>query len=375
MKTIKYIIMSVVMLFGFASCNDYLEVYEENVEPTDLYWSSKADVEATLSAGYWYLRNSVETYLIPWGELRAGCLFNRSGSPLQTYQIKSTTNITTWSPMYQIINSANLVLKNCDLARSNDATYTQEEMNSHKCEAYWLRALAYFYIVRNWRDAPLFTEPFETDEISYNVAKSSETEIIAQIKADLEEANPNDIETIEVLKDAASTAVYGTAGANGVLLITKKKGAMGKTNFTFSTKNSLKIEPKSMPMLNGNEYVAFVQDAIWNAANARGLAGQSALLEYLFDTPEINYNQEWRYFDEYNQNVNWLDYITKNAFTTDNSFAMSGGGERATYRFSLAYSNEGGTTKGTGLGRLTTSLDIRLVSLVVCPNEQQNHLV
>ncbi|MBQ4029242.1 MAG: RagB/SusD family nutrient uptake outer membrane protein, partial [Prevotella sp.] len=188
MKTIKYIIMSVVMLFGFASCNDYLEVYEENVEPTDLYWSSKADVEATLSAGYWYLRNSVETYLIPWGELRAGCLFNRSGSPLQTYQIKSTTNITTWSPMYQIINSANLVLKNCDLARSNDATYTQEEMNSHKCEAYWLRALAYFYIVRNWRDAPLFTEPFETDEISYNVAKSSETEIIAQIKADLEEA-------------------------------------------------------------------------------------------------------------------------------------------------------------------------------------------
>lgn len=170
--------------------------------------------------------------------------------------------------------------------------------------------------------------------------------------------NPNDIESIEVLKDAASTAVYGTAGANGVLLITKKKGAMGKTNFTFSTKNSMKVEPKSMPMLNGNEYVAFVQDAIWNSANARGLSTQSALLEYLFDTPEINYNQDWRYFDEYNQDVDWLDYVTKNAFTTDNSFAMSGGGERATYRYSLSYMNEGGTTKGTNLGRLTTSIDI-----------------
>lgn len=170
--------------------------------------------------------------------------------------------------------------------------------------------------------------------------------------------NPNDIESIEVLKDAASTAVYGTAGANGVLLITKKKGAMGKPRFSFTTKNSLKVEPRSMPMLNGNEYVAFIQDAIWNAANARGLAGQSALLEYLFDTPEINYNQGWRYFDEYNQNVDWLDYVRSNAFTTDNSFAMSGGGERATYRYSLSYSNEGGTTKGTGLGRLTTSLDI-----------------
>ena len=196
--------------------------------------------------------------------------------------------------------------------------------------------------------------PYNTDiDDSFDFNTASQEDFAQMLNL-----NPNDIESIEVLKDAASTAVYGTAGANGVLLITKKKGVMGKTNFTFSTKNSLKIEPKSMPMLNGNEYVAFIQDAIWNAANARGLAGQSALLEYLFDTPEINYNQEWRYFDEYNQNVDWLDYITKNAFTTDNSFAMSGGGERATYRYSLAYTNEGGTTKGTGLGRLTTSLDI-----------------
>lgn len=170
--------------------------------------------------------------------------------------------------------------------------------------------------------------------------------------------NPNDIESIEVLKDAASTAVYGTAGANGVLLITTKQGAMGKTRFTFSTKNSMKFEPKSMPMLNGDEYKAFIQDAIWNTANARGLSKSADLLEYLFDTPEINYNTDWRYFDEYNQNVDWLSYLTKNAFTTDNSFSMSGGGERATYRLSMSYLSEDGTTKGTGLTRFNTSLNI-----------------
>lgn len=170
--------------------------------------------------------------------------------------------------------------------------------------------------------------------------------------------NPNDIESIEVLKDAASTAVYGTKGANGVLLITTKKGAMGKTRFSFSTKNSLKVEPKSMPMLGGNDYVAFIQDAIWNTANATGLSGNIGYLDLLFDTPEIGYNPDWRYFDEYNQNVDWLSYITQNAFTTDNSFSMSGGGEKATYRYSLSYLNEGGTTKGTGLTRLNTSVDI-----------------
>jgi TonB-linked SusC/RagA family outer membrane protein len=170
--------------------------------------------------------------------------------------------------------------------------------------------------------------------------------------------NPNDIETIEVLKDAASTSVYGTSGANGVLLITTKKGSQSKTSFNISSKNSVKFEPSAMPMLTGNQYVAFIQDAIWNTANARGVAKSGDLLELLFDTPEINYSPNWRYFNEYNVNTDWLSYIRKNAFTTDNSFSMSGGGEKATYRFSLSQTSEGGTTVGTGLNRLTSSLNV-----------------
>lgn len=170
--------------------------------------------------------------------------------------------------------------------------------------------------------------------------------------------NPNDIETIEVLKDAASTSIYGTSGANGVLLITTKKGSQSKTSFNISTKNSVKFEPSAMPMLTGNQYVAFIQDAIWNTANARGVAKSGDLLELLFDTPEINYSPNWRYFNEYNVNTDWLSYIRKNAFTTDNSFSMSGGGEKATYRFSLSQTSEGGTTVGTGLNRLTSSLNV-----------------
>ena len=170
--------------------------------------------------------------------------------------------------------------------------------------------------------------------------------------------NPYDIETIEVLKDAASTAIYGTSGSNGVLYITTKKGVKGKTRFSFSSKLSSKNESNTMPMLDGNEYVAFLQDAIWNTANAQGIANSSALLVLLFDTPEINYYPEWRYFDEYNVNTDWLSYIKKDAFVSDNSFSMSGGGEKATYRFSLSYLDEGGTTTGTNLNRITTSLNI-----------------
>ena len=170
--------------------------------------------------------------------------------------------------------------------------------------------------------------------------------------------NPNDIESIEVLKDAASTAIYGTDGSNGVLLITTKQGTTGKTRFSFSTKNTMGFEPTTIPMLNGDQYKAFIQDAIWNAANARGLNSSPDLLEMLFDTPDIGYEPTYRYFDEYNQNVDWLDYITRNAFTTDNNFSMSGGGERATYRLSMSYLSQDGTTKGTSLTRLNTSIDV-----------------
>jgi hypothetical protein len=186
MRHIKHIIMGVAAVLSLSACSDYLDIYPENVKATDQYWKSKEEVESSLMTGYYYLRSSVEDYLIPWGELRAGCIYNRKGSNLQKFEVKPTdTKLCDWGPMYQIVNTANLVLANAAKARSNDDTYTEQEMNSHLTEAYWLRALAYFYIVRNWRDAPLITTPYETDENTYNIPQSSAADIIAQIKSDL----------------------------------------------------------------------------------------------------------------------------------------------------------------------------------------------
>lgn len=168
---------------------------------------------------------------------------------------------------------------------------------------------------------------------------------------------PTDIESVEVLKDAAATAIWGTKGANGVLSITTKKGSTGKTSFSFSSKFTCKFEPNNIPMLDGSQYIAMVQDALWNSANYIGLTADT-YLKYLYDTPEINYSPKWTYFDEYNVNTNWLDEIRRNTFTSDNNFSMSGGGEKATYRLALGYLNEGGTTVGTGLKRFNSALRV-----------------
>ncbi len=168
--------------------------------------------------------------------------------------------------------------------------------------------------------------------------------------------SPQDIASIEVLKDAAATAIWGTKGANGVLMITTKKGTVGKTRFTFSSKFSAKREPSSIPMLNGNQYKTLISEAIWNSANYSGLSNR--YLDLLFNTPEIANNQNWAYYDEYAQNTDWLATVRQNTHTWDNNFSMSGGGEKATYRFALGYLDEGGTTIGTGMNRINSSLDI-----------------
>lgn len=169
---------------------------------------------------------------------------------------------------------------------------------------------------------------------------------------------PANIESIEVLKDASATAIYGTKGANGVLLITTKRGSMGKTKFSFSSKYTFKSEPKSIPLLNGAQYVSMMQDAIWNAANAKGISNASSEMNMLFNNPEINYDPTYKYYDEYNVDTNWLDAVKQNAIVTDNNLSMTGGGEKAVYKLNLGYYDEQGTTVGTGVQRLSAGMKI-----------------
>lgn len=169
---------------------------------------------------------------------------------------------------------------------------------------------------------------------------------------------PSNIESIDVLKDASATAIYGSKGSNGVILINTKKGTAGKTNFTFSSKFTFKHEPDAVPLLNGGQYVALMQDELWNAANAKGVSNALTEMDLLINSNELNYDPNYKYYNEYNTDTDWLETIKQNAIVTDNNFAMSGGGEKATYRLSLGYYDEQGTTRGTGLTRLSSQMKI-----------------
>ncbi|MEO6522151.1 MAG: SusC/RagA family TonB-linked outer membrane protein [Mucilaginibacter sp.] len=172
--------------------------------------------------------------------------------------------------------------------------------------------------------------------------------------AQLLNISPSDIKDITVLKDAASTAVWGSKAANGVLLINTKRGITGSPIINYNLKASMSVQPKGIPMLDGNSYATLIPEEFMNATGAPldflGNAGQNKAFQY---DPSDAF-----YYYNYGQNTNWLELITRKGFTQDHNISMSGGGEKAKYYASFGYLNQTGTTLGTDLTRITTKINL-----------------
>ncbi|MDL2230614.1 SusC/RagA family TonB-linked outer membrane protein, partial [Alistipes sp. OttesenSCG-928-L06] len=211
----------------------------------------------------------------------------------------------------------------------------------------------------NSSSAPLIVMdgvPFPVEiESNFNFATAD-----AEDYSQLLNISPADLESVEVLKDAAATALYGSRGANGVLLITTKKGQKGRLQFTVSSKYEYKKEASTIPLLNASQYISMIQDAIWNSANDVGYNSTEGkeYLQLLFDRQEIGTFPEWKYYNEYNQDVDWIDYVTRPAFDLDNNISISGGGEKTNYLLSLGYLTNQGTTEGVSYDRFSATFNM-----------------
>lgn len=191
MKRLIYIGIMAGSLLLNSSCSDWLDLLPKNEQVTDAYWKSKEDVEAVIASGYYYMRSSCIS-LLKWGELRGSSVCtltgDNEGMKLQNFQLEGTESICKWESMYQVINMANAVIAHAPEVRGIDDTYTEGAMNSHLSEAYFMRALMYFYLVRNFKEVPLVITPYEDDSTPFFLKKSSEEDILKQIKNDVKTA-------------------------------------------------------------------------------------------------------------------------------------------------------------------------------------------
>ncbi len=156
--------------------------------------------------------------------------------------------------------------------------------------------------------------------------------------------NPDDILEITVLKDAASTAIWGSKGANGVLMITTKKGSTGPTKIQYTYRLTGSKQPKGLNMLNGDDYTMMMKQALFNSRQD----------ETASDVPELNYQSTFSEYQNFNNNTDWIKEVTQIGYVNDHYLTVLGGGDRAQFRVSAGYLDQRGTVIGTDLKRLTS---------------------
>jgi TonB-linked SusC/RagA family outer membrane protein len=160
--------------------------------------------------------------------------------------------------------------------------------------------------------------------------------------------NPDDIQEITVLKDAASSAIWGSKGANGVLMITTKKGAMGPTRIEYTYRFTGKVQPKGMKMLSGDDYTMLMKQAYFNPAQDENASNVN----------EFNYDKTFSEYENYNNNTDWVKAVTQVGNINDHYLTVSGGGERAMYRVGAGFYNENGTVIGQKLSRISSRANL-----------------
>ena len=152
--------------------------------------------------------------------------------------------------------------------------------------------------------------------------------------------NPSDIESMTVLKDASSTAIYGSRASNGVIIITTKKGQQGGLKVNFNTTNSMQTRAQMVDMLGHDDFM--------NVINQYGTDNQKSLLG--------------------NANTDWNDEVYRTAFGTDNNLSLSGSiGKYLPFRVSAGYYNQSGLVRKDNVERWTGNV-------VLTPSFFQDHL-
>jgi hypothetical protein len=214
-KKIKYL-MVVLLIFTQISCSDWLELIPPGGLIREEFWKTKSDVDAVLMAAYSNF-SQMDRSLFLYGELRGDMLTGGGNQPWEE-QLIMENNIypdngsTNWQNFYKIINYCNEVIVNAPLVQEIDNTFTDYQMQGLVSEAYFIRSLAYFYLVRIYKEVPLVLVPTETDDAEFYVKKVDEETVLKQIVADLEAnrvfAPSGSFKTISENKGRASKAAF-----------------------------------------------------------------------------------------------------------------------------------------------------------------------
>ncbi len=184
----------------------------------------------------------------------------------------------------------------------------------------------------------------------------------------IDNLNPNDIESIDILKDASATAIYGSRGANGVVLITTKKGKAGKLTLNFDSSVTTEKIHEYSPLMNAGEFVEYRRWAKYNivgqTAYPRGDQPTQENDAAIFtgdETAWANIMKGWSggtWDGSKLTSTDWTDYVTRTGITTQNTLSASGGTDKITAYGSFGYTDNTGVVKGQEYKRYNANVSV-----------------
>ena len=189
----KVKVFSLIIALSMAcACEEWLEVIPPQGLIREEFWKTKEDVQAVIMAAYEKFA-SMDDLLFLFGEIRADMMVgdvNQGDDQRKVSEgnIYPDNSMCEWEKFYEVINYCNEIIRNAPLVKEVDDTFTDYQLQSYLSEAYFLRSLAYFYLVRIYKDVPYITEPTETDDADVYPPKMDGEELLQQLIPDLEEA-------------------------------------------------------------------------------------------------------------------------------------------------------------------------------------------
>jgi hypothetical protein len=192
MRTYIRVAAIFVVLFFSTACEKWLELIPPQGLIREEFWQTKEDVQAVLMGAYETFA-ALDDRLYRFGELRADMVvgdvnLGNAERQIAESNIYPDNWLCNWRDFYRVINYCNEVIKNAPLVREIDDTFTDYQMLGFLSEAYFLRDLAYFYLVRIYKDVPFVTEPTETDDADVYPPKMDGEELLRLLIPELEEA-------------------------------------------------------------------------------------------------------------------------------------------------------------------------------------------
>ena len=189
----------------------------------------------------------------------------------------------------------------------------------------------------------------------------------------IETLNPRDIESIDILKDASATAIYGSRGANGVVIVTTKQGQSGKMAIDYTGTLTVSNIIDRSPSMSAADFIQFSRWAKHNAdpsayadpmkptqAEDAALFGETASLDPTFYNNVMNGWSGKTWDASKVKNTNWTDYVTQTALSQEHTLAVSGGTDKMKAYASFGYLNNKGTQKGQWYERYTGKVNVNI---------------